>query len=469
MDGAQPGAGFSRRALLAGGATLAAGLAAAQAEAAIPAPVRAWLGRKSASAGSGAAGSWTLPAHDLAATRHAATRPGLKRKWSAHFPGGVPASAAIADGVVYAASAGGAVAALRLADGAQIWRQEFGTATYGSGEEIRELGFFSGVALTPTAVIVASDRVRCLSRADGSTVWEAEPLRTATSDDFFWGLPTVVGELVLVGSGSGAETPTARGRLTAYRVADGALLWSTPTVPEGGNGGGIIGPASVDPTAGLAYIATGAPYRAVKGSNPGTCSILALKLSDGAVVWQDQAFAHNREGFDFNSAPMILGNRLVATNKAGIYAWDRTTRKLVWKRRLTFPLPIGEEVAVPFGGPEGGPIATDGRQIYVLSNNGQTGECLAAALRPSDGRVIWRSPTAEWSYAAPAVAAGRLYVSGADGIVRALETRYGLLREYVRLGEPSTSAPAIAAGHMVVGTGAAPYLDGEHLVCLGPN
>jgi outer membrane protein assembly factor BamB len=445
---------------------LAAGLAAARAGAAVPSPARAWL--RSATGGS-ANGTWALPAHDFAATRHAAKRPGLSRRWSAHFPGGVPASAAIADGVVYAASAGGAVAALRLTDGTQIWRQEFGTATYGSGEETRELGFFSGVALTPTAAIVASDRVRCLARADGATLWEAEPLRSAAGDDYFWGLPTVVGEAVLVGSGSGAETPTAPGRLSAYRVADGALLWSTATVPEGGNGGGVIGPASVDPTAGLAYIATGAPYRAVKGANPGTCSILALNLGDGTVVWQDQVFAANREGFDFNSAPMIIGNRLVATNKAGVYAWDRTTRKPAWKRRLTFPLPIGEEVAVPFGGPEGGPIATDGRQIYVLSNNGQTGGCLAAALRPGDGRVLWRSPTAAWSYAAPAVAGNRLYVSGEDGIVRALETRYGLLREYVRLGEPSTAAPVIAAGHLVVGTGAAPYLDGEHLVCLGPN
>ena len=37
------------------------------------------------------------------------------------------------------------------------------------------------------------------------------------------------------------------------------------------------------------------------------------------------------------------------------------------------------------------------------------------------------------------------------------------------LGEASAAAPAIAAGHLVVGTGAAPYIPGEHLVCLGPE
>ena len=73
--------------------------------------------------------------------------------------------------------------------------------------------------------------------------------------------------LVLVGSGSGAELPTARGRLTAYSLRDGSLVWSTATVPPGANGGGVIAPTSVDLRAGLAYVATGSPYRAVPGPN----------------------------------------------------------------------------------------------------------------------------------------------------------------------------------------------------------
>jgi hypothetical protein len=48
-------------------------------------------------------------------------------------------------------------------------------------------------------------------------------------------------------------------------------------------------------------------------------------------------------------------------------------------------------------------------------------------LRPKDRRVLWRSPTGASSYAAPAVAGGRLYVTGTDGIVRSLETKYGLV------------------------------------------
>src|SRR5262249_2306349 len=157
----------------------------------------------------------------------------------------------------------------------------------------------------------------------GRTLWRSLPLRTPTSDDYHWGLPTVVGRLVLIGSGSGAELPTARGRLTAYDLRDGRLIWNTPTVPDGANAGGLIGPASVDPRAGLAYVGTGSPYGALPGDNPGSCSLIALRLRDGAIVWEDQLHPGDRRGFDLNSAPAIAGRLLVATAKDGIYAWDR--------------------------------------------------------------------------------------------------------------------------------------------------
>jgi outer membrane protein assembly factor BamB len=453
---------LTRRAVLAGGAALGFAIATAQARAAVPRPVRELLGRAA-----GSTTAWTLPAHDLAATRHALAAPGLRHRWSARFPGGVPASAAIDGGVVYAAGARGAVAAIRLGDGHQLWRRELGTFGYGSGEGQRQLGFFSGVAVTADAVIVASETVQSLDRKTGRTLWQAAPLRTKTSDDYFWGPPTVVGERILVGSGSGGEVPTARGKLSAYRLEDGGLLWSTPTVPEGANGGGILAPASVDHAAGLAYVATGAPYEAVKGSNPGTCSLIAMRLADGAIVWKDQIFPADRKGFDFNSAPVIVGGLLVATNKDGIFAWDRKRHRRAWHRRITDPLAGGAEAAGPTGGPEGGPIATDGRRIYVLSNDLVSEGCVAAALSPRDGRVLWRTSIPAPTFAAPALGAGRLHVAGSDGTLRVLDGQSGRIVARASLGGASSAAPAIGAGRLVVGTGAAPYIPGDALVCLG--
>ncbi len=239
-------------------------------------------------------------------------------------------------------------------------------------------------------------------------------------------------------------------------------------MPAGANGGGVIGPASVDPRLGLAYVATGAPYGTVPGDNPGTCSLLALRLGDGAVVWQDQVHAGDRRGFDFNSAPAIAGRRLVVTAKDGIYAWDRLSRRRLWHVQLTDPVPGGAENAGPADGPEGGPIALGRRNAYVLSNDGTRGSCVAAALRLRDGAVAWRRELPAPSFAAPALAGERvLCVAGADGTLRLLDVREGALVAQAELGEPSAAAPALGGGRLVVGTGAQPYVPGSSLVCVG--
>jgi eukaryotic-like serine/threonine-protein kinase len=454
--------GITRRGLLAGGAALAVG--ASQAGTAYGSP-RA-LSRFLAAEVAGASG-WPTAGHDLSATRDGSSLSATAVRWTAHFPGGVPATAAISGGHVYVASGSGEVAALRLSNGSALWRRQLGTAKYGSGKAARELGFFGAVAIASGSVIAASDRVYCLDASTGATKWVTTPLRTATSDDYFWGAPVVVGGVVLLGSGSGAETPNARGKLTAYRLSDGALVWSTPMTPVGGNGGGIIGPSTVDPSSGAVYVATGAPYKTISGSNPGTCSLFELNLSDGQVVWQDQIFRANSTGFDFNSAPVIVGRRLFATNKDGIFAWDRVARKRLWHQRLTNPLAGGLKSAGPTGGPEGGPIATDGHRIYVLSNDIASMGCVAAALHPQTGKVYWRTALAGQSYAAPAVAGKRLCVPGADGNLRVLNTGTGKIVATVSLGSPSSAAPALSGGKLVVGTGAAPYIPGASLVCVG--
>jgi outer membrane protein assembly factor BamB len=419
-------------------------------------------------------GDWPMTGRDLRArrwTRDAVE--GLDEQWRLRLAGGVPGAPAVAGSRVFAASYGGEVVAADLRTGREVWRVQLPLASYGDSITVvgsREQGCYAGPAVAGERVIVAWDRVRCLHARTGDTLWESPALRTEESDDYFWGAPVIAGDTVLVGSGSGSELPRARGKVTAYGLHDGRLLWSTATVPEGGNGGGLIGPVSVDAGRGVVYAVTGSPYERVDGPNPGTCALLELDLAAGAIRWQDQVHEADDRGFDFNSAPVLAGRRLFATAKDGVYAWDRLDHRRLWHRQLT-PAQVAPALgtaAGPTDGPEGGPIAADADHVYALSNDAARASFRAAALDPATGAVVWERDLPGLAFAAPIVAGRTLYMASAAGVLHALKTRDGSdAARPALLREPSSGAPAAARGRLVVGTGAAPYLPGDSLVCLG--
>ena len=169
-------------------------------------------------------GDWRLPAHDLEGTRAADRGPrGLAIRWRQPVAGGITGAPLILDDLAVAASLGAEVAAFDLDDGAERWRRAFEPAVYGSGDGQVSLGFFGGAAACGRRLVMASDRVRCLDLRDGSTLWEAEPLRGPSDDDYFWGPPVIAAGLVLLGSGAGSEATATRGRVSAYDLHDGSL------------------------------------------------------------------------------------------------------------------------------------------------------------------------------------------------------------------------------------------------------
>jgi outer membrane protein assembly factor BamB len=410
------------------------------------------------------AGDWTSSARDLAASRHAPRVPrGLHERWRLTMAGGVTGTPALVGDRIIAASLGGEVLGADLETGRVAWRRRFPTVRYGD----RDLGFFGGPAVSRGRLVLASDRLRCLSVRTGKTIWRSAPLRSKSSDDYFWGPPLIVGDLVLAGSGSGSELPTARGRLSAYSLRDGRMVWSTPMVPPGANGGGVLAPPTVDRGRGSVWVATGSPYKTVPGPNPGTASLVEIALRDGRVLWSDQVHPGDRRGLDFNSAVLLLGRGAVAANKDGIYAWDRIARRRLWHRRLT---PASEKPGGPSGptdGPEGGPIATDGKRIFALSNDGAIQQFTTAALEPATGRVLWRRSLGGLVFAAPLSAGGTLVIPVSSGRVFEVDAVTGRARDDGALSEPSACAPSSTRGLVFTGTGAAPFLPGDSLICLG--
>ena len=395
---------------------------------------------------------------------------GLREQWRRHLPGGVPGTPSLVGSTVYAASFGGDVVAAELATGHERWRRSFPLAHYADATTMvgsRNQGFFAGPAVAGDDVIVAWDRMLSIDTTTGATRWEAPPLRTAQSDDYFWGAPVIAAQMVFAGSGSGAEEAPTRGRVNAYDLRTGNKLWSTATVPPSGNGGGVIGPVSVDLVRGELYAATGSPYTTVSGSNPGTASLLVLDVSTGALLWEDQVHASDGSGLDLNSAPVLAGSRVFVTAKDGVYAWDRFARIRLWHTQLTPAQAAPGVPAGPENGPEGGPIASDGERVYALSNDNASASFIAAALDPATGRVIWQRSLPGLATAAPIVSAGVVYTASAAGLLHALRATDGAALGVAILREPSSCSPAVADGRLVVGTGAAPYLPGDSLICLG--
>jgi outer membrane protein assembly factor BamB len=444
---------LSRRALLAAaaGSTAAIGLG------------RTPLARAGWSQRAGA--PWTLPAHDLSATRASRAAVGtVSERWRAHLAGGITGAPLVSHQNVWAASFGGDVAAFDRISGGRRWLQSFGTATYGTNGE---LGFFGGLALGGDRVVVASDRARCLNASTGATIWEAAPLRGAGGDDYFWAPPVIAGRIVLLGSGAGSEATETRGRVTAYALKDGTLLWSTPMVPEGGNGGGILGQPSVDLHQGKVYVSTGAPYAPQPGDNPGTDSLTELRLRDGAIVWADQVHAGDTLGLDLNSSPVLVGPLALVAGKDGFRAWNRRTRRRLWHVQTTPASPAPGAAADPTTGPEGGPIASDGVRAYGLSNDSAAGTCVAAAIDPWSGTVLWQATLPAFSFAAPAVAKDALAIPGSDGTLRLLAPATGATLAELPLNEPSSGAPSVSDGTVLAGTGAGPFLPGDSLVSFG--
>jgi outer membrane protein assembly factor BamB len=447
---------FSRRAMLAASAGSAAAIGLGRAPLAF------------AGSSKRPCNPWRLPAHDLAASRASAVTVGsVSERWRAHLAGGITGAPVVSDGGVWGASFGGDVGAFDLATGTQRWLRSLGTAIYGADK--RELGFFGGIAVHGNRTVVASDRARCLDARTGATIWEANPLRGADGDDYFWAPPVIAGRAVLIGSGAGSEATQTRGRLTAYSLETGKLLWSTPMVPEGQNGGGILGQASVDLHKGKVYVATGAPYVPQPGDNPGTDSLVELRLRDGTIVWSDQVHAGDQLGLDLNSSPVLVGNLVFVAGKDGFRAWNRRTRRRLWHIQTTPNSPAPGAHADPTTGPEGGPIASDGKRVYGLSNDSAAGTCVAAAIDPWKGTVLWQTTLPAFSFAAPAVSKDAIAVPGSDGTLRLLAPATGALLAELPLSEPSSGAPSVTDNTLLVGTGAGAFLPGDSLVSFASS
>jgi outer membrane protein assembly factor BamB len=307
----------------------------------------------------------------------------LKPAWRAHLDGAVDGTPAVADGMVFAGSAGGELAAFELRTGARVWLR-------------RDLGAISdSPAVDGGRVFVGTltGHVRALSASDGTPVWDWIGPPNAN----FWSSPVVYRGMVIIGVASPyGDRPLIPGRIVALDERTGVERWMTCVLHGCASGDGVWSTVTIDGS-GTAFVGIGNPDDGVLAFDPVT----------GRSKWLS-GYADNGRDLDDGARPLIVasgGRALVVEASVGgsLWAFDALSGGLVWSRRLVEGSAVHGLIATP---------AYDGNVLYVPSASPPTG---VFAVKPSDGSVKWRHATDEPVYSAPAARNG-VVVFGAGAV-----------------------------------------------------
>src|SRR6266566_2892509 len=399
----------------------------------------------------------------------------LAPRWTLTTAGAVSATPTVSGGVVYVPDYGGKLWAVAAASGRVLWSRDISGYTGVSGDVSRtspavygrELILGDGWILNSSAV---GARVFAVDRNTGTLVWstqvDTDPAAVITSS------PVVYRGVAYLGISSKGEAGgpgTFRGAVIAL---DRGLLYV-------GTGNNYTVPAGVCTTPGQ----TGCTQPA---AGDYLDSILALRLSDGAVAWAD----HTLDGdlwtvpqpsgpdFDFGAGPNLFTTRDPVTGrtrqllgigqKSGVYwAVDPATGKVAWQT-VVGPAGNGGNGGIEYG------TATDGRRIYAaegdtaripytLGGSGPyAGQVVTggswAALDPATGKILWQTPdphgdfdTSFVSAANGVIYAGSLAAAGTD--MYALDAATGTILWSFASGGSVTGGAAIAGGSVYWGSG----------------
>lgn len=170
--------------------------------------------------------------------------------------------------------------------------------------------------------------------------------------------PTVVGNLVIVGSaiGDNGAAHLESGVVRAYDVRDGSLVWAWDPIPRSSDhpgakswikpksnrtgGANVWSVMSADPDRDLVFLPTTSPspdfYGGERlGDNTFANSVVSLRASTGEFVWGYQTIRHDLWDYDLASQPLLFehlstdGTRrpaiAQATKTGFVFVLDRTT------------------------------------------------------------------------------------------------------------------------------------------------
>ena len=183
--------------------------------------------------------------------------------------------------------------------------------------------------------------------------------------------PTVVGDLVIVGSsiGDNGAVRLESGMVRAFDVRDGSLVWSWDPVPRSAEhpgagswadvrrnrtgGANVWSVMSAEPARDLVFLPTTSPspdfYGGKRlGDNAFANSVVALQASTGAFVWGYQTVRHDLWDYDLAAQPLLFEHASAdGTRRPALAQATKTGFVFVLDRETGKPLHPVEERAVP--------------------------------------------------------------------------------------------------------------------------
>lgn len=196
------------------------------------------------------------------------------------------------------------------------------------------------------------------------------------------------------------------GTVTALEASSGAIVWQRKLGTK----------AAAAP----AY-STRRRIVVVHNHKPGR--LYVLNPATGATRWA-------RPTGGGETSPLLLTGGIFVANKSGVVMKFTYTGRRVWRR------PLGRKIT--------GSIASS-RYLIVSDYGGYI-----RALRPRNGRVVWRRYAGRSHYAAPVIHRGRVYQTSREGRIHALSVRTGRVAWSRTLGwlTRARAAPTIARGRV---------------------
>jgi alcohol dehydrogenase (cytochrome c) len=222
------------------------------------------------------------------------------------------------NGILYLSTPDNAWAVDAL-DGHEIWHFVWKTR---GGTHIgnRGLGMWHNRLFMETP----DDFLICLDAKTGQEVWHKE-LADFDLQYFSTPAPIVVGNHIIVGTGNDLDEP---GFLQAFDPETGDRQWKFYGVPtQKGDpglstwanldaarhgGGNMWVPGSYDPETHLYIVGTGNPSPAYttgtrgEGDNLYTCSVVAINVETGKMVWYYQTSPHDTHDWDSAQTPVLV-------------------------------------------------------------------------------------------------------------------------------------------------------------------